>query len=68
MTIKYKVEGHPDLVKVGSAIINNNTEEYQKARARVKLGDEIAHLKERMEGIETMLNKILEHVEKKHGD
>ena len=54
MTIKYKVEGHPDLVKVGSAIINNNTEEYQKARARVKLGDEIAHLKERMEGIETI--------------
>lgn len=69
MTITYKIEGHPDLVKVGGAIINNNEEEYQKARTRVRLGDEIAHLKERMEGIEIMLNKILEHVkERNDGD
>lgn len=69
MTIQYKVEGHPDLVKVGGAIINNNEEEYQKARARVRLGDELIHLKERIEGIETMLGKILEYVkERNNGD
>lgn len=62
----YKVKDHPDLVKDmdSNAVLNNNYAALMEYKKKKKVQEDIESLKEEMQDIKSMLNKILENLNK----
>lgn len=66
--ITMKVEGHPELRRIGSgAIINIDANAYEQALARRNAEKEKEALKEKVNVLECKINRILALLEAEHG-
>lgn len=57
-----KVEHHPELIRRGGAIINTDDKEYQRALVRRKQQQRMGDLENRVQGMETMLQQMMQMV------
>lgn len=58
-----KVKGHPNLIKRGSGVINNDSSEYQRALVRLQQGRRAKDLENRLSRLEGMVEKMLDLME-----
>lgn len=64
MTSVLKVEGHPEFVRVGVAIVNSDMDSYQEF---IKINTEKKQLETRVQSLEDKLDRILAIMERGYG-
>lgn len=57
---KSKVKDFPDLMKIGSGVINTNDTQFKAAKARALMGSRIKSLEAKVDGMQNNINQILE--------
>jgi hypothetical protein len=56
---EYKVNDYPDLIKRSGGVINTNFTEYAKCKKRLLKAKEFDTLKDRVDGLDSKLDMIL---------
>ena len=55
-----KVEGHANLFKDNHSVVNADWKSYEKAKQRKREKDRVMNLEQRMERIESLLERLLD--------
>ena len=56
----YKVRDYPDLIKREGGVVNKNTDEYLRAKSRLKQAKRIDNLENEVRGLHSKLDQLLE--------
>lgn len=54
-----RVKDYPDLIKRGAGVVNTNTDEYHRAKARLKQAKRIDNLESEVRGLHSKLDTLI---------